>query len=433
MAYRGFFSLDGEELLNSAWAVSHLSRRVPVTDSVFVGSSVCKCANMTLQYDDTWDSGAGYDGFLPGDLPGGFPGAPGAVLAIEDAPWYSPAEPASAEFMGFWVMDVRGLDTVTVQRDVSELLGPGGLAGPRHDATRQIDFTVLVLGCTNAGQRYGINWLSCQLRRTERNGAVLGFLDAHPGGSAVSPGSLLRTANKTVLTSSVKVVDFFGRDGSRRNRQAASARAEFQLTALDPYLYGPETLISVEWDTVGMEAIEWVHQPDCDNPSDCDPVVLYNPNCLPTIIDLSPAPVPVCGGCLPICGIEVRTFEVPLPFTVCGDTVVSYRVVNNSDAEVTANFYWRPCGSTDICDRFGSLQIASLPAGATVVADSVGGRPYAISDGQRIRTVGIVTTPTGAPWTPLVLDDTLMCWELVAETSQNADFSVELIAQRRDS
>ena len=429
LPYRGFFLLNGQEFLNSSRPVLHLTGGTPTDDT----PTECGCANVTVGYDDTWpeftalsDEGL-YPPFFPGD--DAYPG----IGFLATAPWYTPGNPASSEFVGFWVMDVQGLDSIQSTREVAELLGPGGFSGPRHDATRPVMFDILIIACTNAGQRFGMNWLSCQLRSAERSGATLEFFDAHPGGSAVDPYSLRRTAHRVVLTEVLKTTALFGLSGGQPNRQAASVRAEFTLTALDPYLYGPETVIPVVWDSVELETVEWVHEPDCEGPTDCAPVVLYNPNCLPTIVDLSPAPVPVCGGCLPICGIEVRVFEVPLTSTVCGDMVVSYRVRNTSDVPVTVNFYWRPCGLPDVCYRFGDLQIASLPAGATVVADSVSGRPYALQDGERIRTVGIVTTPTGAPWVPLIVEDTVMCWELVAETSEDAGFVVDLVVQERNS
>jgi hypothetical protein len=65
------------------------------------------------------------------------------------------------------------------------------------------------------------------------------------------------------------------------------------------------------------------------------------------------------------------------------------------------------------------------------VADSVSGRPYVIDGGVAKRQVGIVSTPSGAPWTPIVMDR-FFSYDLVMETAPGTSVSVTLVLQDRE-
>src|SRR5690606_28197505 len=126
----------------------------------------CSC-EITVPYDDSW---TGLEAAL-GDGP----------YVLTNAPWYDASKPESVEFAGVWVMDVTGFDTVPTQRDVGEAICAGGVPGPARDASRKLTFSALVVACTNAGARYGLNWLSCVLRQANvRGGVDLIFYKAHP-------------------------------------------------------------------------------------------------------------------------------------------------------------------------------------------------------------------------------------------------------------
>lgn len=416
MAFRGYFALGGQEIANSSRVVDHLNPPLPVDDEA--PSPFCDCSLKT-PYDDSW---TGLRAAL-GDDP----------YVIPNAPWYTPAHPQSAEFAGVWVMDVKGLDAVPVERTISEVICAGGAAGPPRDATKEITFSALIVACTNAGAEFGLKWLNCQLRAMAHRGTTeLTYYQAHPEDTAAVAATLKRRLTGVVLTSSATVSELAGKGGGHRHRQANVYRVEFTLVALHPYAYADPVTVPVVWDTEGSEAISWVHAPDCSTPGACNTPILYNADCTPEVIPITAAPVPSCGGCLPVCDIERKVFELPTALTVCDETAVTTRITNNGPDNLTVNFYWQPCGSVDICDRVHPLQISGLPAGVTAVADSIGARPYVEVGGQRQRQVGIISTATGQPWQPMVIDR-MDCWELVAETTDTADFDVELILSDRES
>lgn len=418
MAFRGYFEINGQELANTSRLLAHLNPGAPTHDDMFAMPMGCAC-DISVPYDDSW------------------PGLEAALnngpYTLDNAPWYDASKPESAEFAGVWLMDVQGFDTVPVQRDVSEAICAGGVASWARDTSRSVTFSALIVACSNAGARYGLNWLSCTLRQANvRGGVDLTFYKAHPSGTVAPAASLMRTAYGAVLTSSPTVSEVTGKGGAHRHRQASIFRVEWEMVCTNPYLYGSSHTSTVVWDSIVDESITWAHAPDCEDTSSCDLPTIFNAECAPPVVELEPARIPTCGGCLPLCSIERRTWQLSGPVSSCDETTVSIRVINDGEGPLTVNFHWRPCGETDQCERRGPLTVSGLPAGMSVVADSVTGRPYIDNDGQRQRQVGIVTTPSGAPWKPTMLD-TFMCWELVAESAPGAQYRVIVELREKDS
>lgn len=409
--FRGWMAVAGAEVANSSRVIAHLTGEDPMP---------CSC-DITIGYDDSWTG-------LQDALGNG-------PYTITSAPWYDPARPESAEFAGVWLMNVDGMDAVQMERGVAEAICAGGSAGVARDTSQSFSFSALVVACTNAGARYGINWLSCQLRRANaRGGVTLDYYKAHPQDTAALPATLRRARYGVVLTTAPAVVEVAGKGGSNQHRQASVFRVEWEMRALNPYAYGTRTVLPVVWDTSGLESIEWAHAPNCEDSSGaCDLPTIYNADCMPPDIPIAPATIPSCGGCLPLCSIERRTVQLDDMPGSCDSTVVSVRVTNDSLTDnLTVIMYWQPCGSVDACERVFPLQVSGLPPAHIAVADSVTGRPYIDVGGTPHRQVGIVSTPSGAPWRRTVLDSS-QCWELVAESAPGAEYSVAIELQERDS
>lgn len=416
--FRGWALLDGAELANSSRLLSHIVPSTPTRDDQVAPMMSCAC-DVQIPYDDTW---TGLRDAL-GDEP----------YVITNAPWYTPARPESAEFAGVWLMDVGGMDSVPVQREVQESICVGGVASRHRDASRPITFSALVVACTNAGARYGLDWLNCVLRTSKARGGVdMQYYRAHPEDTAADPLTLRRNMYGMVLTKSATVVDTSGHGGSDRHRQASIFRVEWEMVATNPYAYGSSVATVVNWDTTVEESITWAHAPDCEDSGSCELPTVYNAECVPPDVKIAVATIPSCGGCLPVCSVERRTWEMPTQIGACDDTVITLRVTNNAADPLTVIMYWQPCGSTDRCDRVGAIQISGLETDYTVVADSVTGRPYIEFDNQALRQVGVVSTPSGRPWSPTLLES-MMCWELVAEAAPGSDYTVTVEARDRDA
>ncbi|WP_280413472.1 sugar transferase [Nocardia asiatica] len=415
--FRGWLALAGVELTNTSRLVAHARPGIPQTMEEAVGQCVCRADYVS--YDDSWP---GLQAFL-GDDP----------YVIADAPWYDPAIPQSAELLGFWVTKIDGWGPTPVSRQVDDAIGPGGVAGPHRDQYRTLNIEFSIVACTNAGAVYGLEWLACRLRPAKAwGGTTLEFLAAHPENSAAVPASLRRVMNRVTVTQAPEVTQSRGTRGEQ-NRQGNLFAGNFSLAVLDPYVYGPVTSATVVWDSTVTEQITWAHAPDCANPNSCDEIpILASVECVPATVDVRPVQPPVCAGCTPLCAVETSVYEIPTASGVlCVDQAVTV-IVTAGDDPVSVNFWFRPCGETALCDRTGFLSVAGLPAGATVVADSVQGRPYSIVDGTQIQQRGIVSTPSGAPWTAVVLD-VGQCWELVAQHEPGLDFTVQVQVRGRSA
>lgn len=416
--FRGWVQLNGVELANTSRLIAHMSPTVPVRDDQVAPMMDCAC-DIHIGYDDSW---TGLEAAI-GDGP----------YTITNAPWYNAARPESAEFAGVWLMDVTGMEAVPVQREIMESICAGGIASRSRDTTRTVNFSALVVACTNAGLHYGLDWLACVLRQSSvRGGVDMDFYRAHPEDTSATADSLRRTMFGMVMTQPPVRSEMTGKGGSARHRQASIYRVEWEMVATQPYMYGAPTATAVTWDSTAVESITWAHAPDCEDSTACDLPTIYNAACIPPDVRIEAAVVPTCGGCLPICEIERRTYELETSITTCDDIVVSIRVTNDGADPLTVNLYWQPCGSTDLCDRVHPLQISGLAQNQTAVADSVTGRPYIDIAGVSHRQVGIVSTPTGAPWRPIQLE-AVMCWELVAESTPGADYTVVIETRDRDA
>lgn len=413
--YRGYLALAGVELTNTSRLIAHARPDIP--QSMEEALAQCACRADFVSYDDSWP---GMPAFL-GDGP----------YLITNAPWYDPAMPQSAEFLGYWVTSTEGFGATPVDRAVNDAICAGGVAGPHRDTHRTVRVEALIIACTNAGAQYGLEWLDCRMRPAKAlSGTTLEYLAAHPENSAADPQMLRRTMNRVVLTREVSVTKTSNRRNVE-NRQGSIFNVDWEFAVMDPYTYGPASVEAVVWDSTVVEGIEWAHQPDCDDPAACDTIpVLTSATCVPATVDVRAIQPPVCSGCTPICEVETRVTQIPAAAgMLCTDQAVTLTVT--AGAEVfSGNFWFRPCGSTDACDRTGFLSIAGLKPGETVVADSVSGRPYGIIGGQQVRQVGVVSTPSGAPWTATVLDRT-QCWELVAQHEPGADYTVSVQVRGR--
>ena len=138
---------------------------------------------------------------------------------------------------------------------------------------------------------------------------------------------------------------------------------------------------------------------------------------------------------MPVGLLDTHTFAVPT-FDVayrCRDTAVTTVVHNTGPGPLTLHAHWRLAASPDACDeRRFPVQIAGLPAGASLVLDGITGRYWAELGGERRRPAYIVGTPSGAPWQPPVIDRSRQ-WELVAVAPSDALFEIDIRLADREA
>ncbi|KAB7761177.1 hypothetical protein [Mycolicibacterium mucogenicum] len=387
-----------------------------IGDMCWQGMAPCRSCARTIEYDDSW---TGLKQYLEDQ-----------IYRVELAPWHSTRQPESAEFLGFWVTKVEGLGPVPVQRPITEAVGNGGFAGPHRDTTRKVTFEALVIGCTHAGANFGLNWLACRLRETnDTGGGVLRYMASHPDDTGATTDTLVREAHGVVLTKAPEiVVEQVG--GGEDHRQANVYKVTWEFTITAPYVYHPPIELTAEWDVIEAQAINWVHAADCPEPLNCDPMpVLFSATCVPEEIDVVVQPPPVCGGCMPVSGLEKYIYRVPsadFP-QACRESAVNIQIHNAGSEPLTVQAFWRVTGTDIRCESsLFPVQINGLPVGASVALDSINGRFTARYKGRTWKPRGIVTTPTGAPWRPTVIDRLTTPYEFVVQAAPGAEFEVTM-------
>jgi hypothetical protein len=423
---RGLFAIPSESievrpgLYTEPYGTARYTRGLYTVDARCAPvSQLCGC-KIDVTVDDSW---VGLQFFLNH-----------GPYRPELAPWYSPEFPESMEFGGVWVARVDGLDTIPVDRKITENAGHGAVPGLHRDTSRSITFEAILVACTSAGLQYGLTWLACQLRAsTDIDGSTLEFLAAHPGESVVDPDRLWREARNVVLTKEPTVTEA---TGGGNNRQANIYRVTWDMTACSPYLYSPAVVVPVSWDSITSQPVNWVHGAGCTRPESCSEMpTLFSTDCTPELLPEVTTPPPVCGGCLPVGSIESHVFHIP-PTSApmrCRTSTVSVTITNTGTEPLGLQAFFAPATADPACeDTWFPIQINGLPPGASVTLDGVSGRFHAVYEGSRKRPVGVVSTPTGAPWRPAVLNR-YEAWDFVANTEAGAVFEVELALHDREA
>lgn len=405
LSFTGWLELNDLELANSSRVVTRLALAPPTDDTIFANPRSCGCRGLEVGFDDSWP---GLRGFL-GQPP----------YTPTSSPWYDGSADSIA-FHGIWLMSADGLDTIGVSTSVDESICNGGVAGPSRDTSAKLSFSALLIACTARGAQFGLSWLECVLREAKQP-VALRYLFAHPESGTAA--GLARERLRVVLTSSAVIAERIALP-TEAHTDSAAYRVEWELTALDPYSWRDPVAFPVTWDSTATESIEWVHAPCPDETCTLPPLISVT--CPPQDLDLSPAPIPTCGGCLPVCDLQERVWELNLP-AGCVSYAVSLSVT--AGTETTAQFFWRPCGGDD-CTILGRTQIAGLPAGRTVIADSVDNRTYGLNGVTRVPERGIIGTPAGAPWDAVILGPG--CWELVAQARPGASYTVVVTTRGRN-
>jgi len=145
VAYTGYYSLGGNEIVNAARAERYVEGAAPLF-------GLRKCVDTN-----------GLENAL-----GETYGNP----VIDQAPWYDPTNPVTAEFWGVYPLDVEGIEDSVREVGQEEALGNGTVFSKPRETGRDIRFNVLLLGSCEAALDAGQQWLNRALEGS--CGAVAG-------------------------------------------------------------------------------------------------------------------------------------------------------------------------------------------------------------------------------------------------------------------
>lgn len=183
----------------------------------------------------------------------------------DPAPWYDATVPASGEFLGLLIQNIKGLDGVTTRTTTPRLSGIGGATlGPQTTNPRLLTVNGTLMATTCRGIEYGKRWLSGVLANEDQSCAVA---ETHmrsccgSGGEGVAlypstslyPSPTLLPSDSIVPTSDGLVISYqvgltsgpdeVNPDLARSGLACEMVDVIFILTAGNPYLYGAPHVI----------------------------------------------------------------------------------------------------------------------------------------------------------------------------------------------
>jgi hypothetical protein len=360
---------------------------------------------------------------------------PYTLPADDDAPWYDPAEPDSADFAGLLVTEIEGLDSAPIQRPVTQRIGDGAVIGRRRYGPRTITVTGVLLGRTSCAVDYGLRWLSSVLQGSlgcgpgSCGGDDLEYMTCCPtvdaeGGCCAGPCTaqtcaegVFRTLKDVALTEGPTVVQRIG--GSCGCCPGQALQVQFTLTAGRPHALRAPIAIgeSITWppEAPDDECVQWSTDPGClDEAGECaaqqpQPCPL-DPNCPPPVLPDLPVPANPCV-CEPFVRRQVCVTIPPATAPIWADLVPMLEVyagagiLRNIRVRVYGNPTNLPVTELDPCAWCSEINISYLPEYARLTLDGTR-RMASVQCPGRADTPasGIVSGPSGRPFQWPVLE-----------------------------
>lgn len=394
---------------------------------------------------------------------------PYTTPAADLAPWYDPAEPASAEFAGFLVTSISGLDVAPVSRSRTDRLGHGAVLGRRRLGPREIVVRGLLIGGSCCGVEYGMRWLASALDGSlgcgpgSCGGDDLRYLACCPPlcddpdpQECLTPH--LRTLREVGLIDGPNVISEIGgncpcRDGGTTCGGSGSCPAyevEFTLLSGRPHALREPVLIASgqTWDPVDPDiCIEWSTDPGCLSeaeecallePAPCP----LDPACPPAEVPEIPLPGNPCN-CDPLAGRAKLCIDVPAGTAPIWADAVPVLTLKAGPGEplrsVRIRVYANPLGlSADElqqCSYCSEVNVSYIPPGATYVLDGTLQRSIVQCPGRAETSGGSITFgEQGGPliWPALECGvQYTICVEADADTIDGATAGLQTVVRER--
>jgi hypothetical protein len=307
---------------------------------------------------------------------------PGLAEAINDqpyvdpvadpAPWYDPAVPESASFLGVMGLSAAGFSQSTLARTAVQLVGDGAALGVARRSHREITYTVLLLVLEECALAYALEWLASALRGAPCEGSCggdeLGAFACCPTGDGTRE---LRHLYGVGLMTGPQITSV------RYLPEGIIAEATFTLAAAVPWIYREPLESLTQWvDLAGGEVLTMDPDEiygDCAEATPC----LEDPLCPPPPLPIR-APVPV-DACYPTGPAEFRRSVVALspmdqPEWLEAVPVLELETGASAMRRLIVRFWANPLGGdcmdvADPCAACTDIQIPYLPAGSTLTVD----------------------------------------------------------------
>ncbi|MEU2487022.1 hypothetical protein ABZ593_20740 [Streptomyces sp. NPDC012617] len=329
---------------------------------------------------------------------------PGIAEAVADepyvdpvtdpAPWYDPAVPESAMFLGVMGVDAVGFSNSTRSRTPVQLVGDGAALGIARRSHRELVYSVLLLVTDQCALPYALEWLSAALQGAPCEGSCsgdeLGVFACCPTGDGTRE---LRHLYGVALIDGPNVTS------TRYEPEGIIAEVTFTLAAAVPWIYREPLAGLADWITLRSGSL-LTFDPD-EVYDDCPEVTpcLDDPLCpAPPLPVRAPVPVDPCypTGAAEFYRSVVALAPVDQPEWLEAVPVLELGTGATALRRLIVRFWANPLGSDcmDVADPCGActdIQIPYLPAGSKLTVD---GRT------QRAEVIcpqGALGTATSAP------------------------------------
>jgi hypothetical protein len=316
---------------------------------------------------------------------------------LDDAPWLDAYRPESADFFGFYPLEVTGLEDSTRTSTVTESTTDGGNAGRIRHATRSVVFNGLLLAASDAGAQFGADWLRQTLLGSlcgpKPNSPCAGddlcffayepTVDLSGGESTIEEclSPIRRHLRKFAITRGPIIT------GKRETTDGGAVwMVTFTGTAGDPWQFGDEVPVIVgfgdpnidepwvDGSTGVADSIGYIYsEVDCEVPR-FDPL---NDPLAPVMIP-PPAPPSVPRGPV-VLPTNWRRRQVSLPAAevpLWSDAapVIDIRTANRDVRTLRLRFYADPYGlqqpSEDPCGFCGDMLVQYIPSNSLMRIDA---------------------------------------------------------------
>lgn len=370
MAWEGYLTLDGVEIANRQRFETYTGTR-SWFQPVYRGDGVGNALEQT--YTD---------------------------VATDVAPWWDPDVPASLDLLGFYPINIVGLEDSSRTVSTVESTRDGGVPGRVRHATKEVNVTGFVAGGSEAAVEYGLIWLrrvllaglcSPQDARKQALGTEMTFFGYEPPTQAAAEeaemsaqmvrDAITRTYRGTVTATGPQVL-------SRRKLACGDFVAQVQFTFRigDPAIYSNSTRVfSGLLDPI--DPIVWgttVEEGDVDTTTFEEALCgqplwapLYDPECAAAITPPSPPNVPLGCWTAPTEGATFDRTVVTIPATTFQTFTEMMPVLTLTNVnveplrDIRIRFYRDPLDDLDLeanpCEFVSDIVLSFIPSGTLII------------------------------------------------------------------
>lgn len=350
--------------------------------------------------------------------------------ALDDAPWYDPDYPVSAEFLGFLPLTVDGVNNNPRGRSVSNAVGGGGVFGPVRNLPRTITVTGVIVGASCCGAEYGMHFLSEVLSGCTGeacDGDCFEMYACCPDGETLTPeqfnAKYRRTFRRTALVSGPTEVSRQGNGTCASGNCAGGGdliTVEFVLVAANPWAW-TDTIDMLDVPIPGADGtepcIDWCVMDPATLTGDCDAAECLFADCVDSVdctdpLQAVPAPPrptsPLTSFCVPL-GTERVCYDIDLSDRPewSGDAPM---ITIKSGSDVLRNvrilMFAKPVGSLLNCDAIAEnnpcnavaeFVITFMPAGSVLTLDGQVGRALLVCNDECRTSTDVYGDQNGGP------------------------------------